>query len=139
MRNVLWLHLVLYKKPLSFPKDRCYKSKKQRPLIILQARERNFMSDTPRTVYCAKYQKELPGLAKAPFAGDIGKQIFEKVSEQAWREWRDDMQIKVLNEYRLNMGNKDDYARLVDQMLMFLNLKSGTVSEVENATRGRTE
>ena len=97
------------------------------------------MSDTPRIVYCVKYQKELPGLAKPPFGGDIGKEIFEKVSEQAWREWRDDMQIKVLNEYRLNMGDKKDYAKLVDQMLMFLNLKSGTVSEVENAERGRNE
>jgi Fe-S cluster biosynthesis and repair protein YggX len=97
------------------------------------------MSENGRIVHCVKFGKDLPGLAKPPFAGAVGQEIFEKVSEQAWREWRDDMQIKVLNEYRLNMGDKKDYATLVDQMLKFLNLRGGTVSEVENADRGRGE
>lgn len=97
------------------------------------------MAENQRTVFCAKYQKELPGLEKAPFAGDVGKEIFEKVSQQAWAEWRDDMQIKVLNEYRLNMGDKKDYDVLVQQMLTFLGLRGGAVSEVENENRGRGE
>lgn len=97
------------------------------------------MTETLRTVQCVKYQQELPGLDKAPFAGEIGNEIFEKVSRKAWLEWKDDMQIKVLNEYRLNMGDRKDYETLVDQMLKFLNLRGGTVSEVENAARGRTE
>lgn len=97
------------------------------------------MTDAPRMVKCTKYQKELPGLEKPPFGGETGKEIFEKVSKQAWLEWRDDMQIKVLNEYRLNMGDKKDYETLVDQMMKFLNLRGGSVSEVENASRGRGE
>lgn len=92
-----------------------------------------------RLVNCSKYGKELPGLDKPPFGGDIGKQIFENVSKQAWSEWKDDMQIKVLNEYRLNMANPKDYQTLVDQMLLFLNLKIGKAAEVENAQRGRGE
>lgn len=90
-----------------------------------------------RTVFCVKFKKQLPGLDKPPFPGDIGRQIFEKVSKQAWEQWRDDMQIKVLNEYRLNMGDPKDYQVLVDQMLLFLNLKEGAIAEVENADRGR--
>lgn len=90
-----------------------------------------------RLVLCSKYGKELPGLEKAPFGGDIGKLIFESVSKQAWLEWKDDMQIKVLNEYRLNMANPKDYQTLVDQMMLFLNLKVGKAAEVENAERGR--
>jgi Fe-S cluster biosynthesis and repair protein YggX len=35
----------------------------------------------------------------------MGKIIFEKVSAQAWNEWSKDVQIKVLNEYRLNMAD----------------------------------
>ena len=89
------------------------------------------------SVQCIKLGKELPGLEKPPFPGEIGKQIFEKVSKQAWSMWKDDMQIKVLNEYRLNMGNPKDYEVLVDQMLRFLNLKSGETAEVENADRGK--
>jgi Fe-S cluster biosynthesis and repair protein YggX len=98
------------------------------------------MTILERTVHCIKLGKDLPGLEKPPFGGEIGKQIFEKVSKQAWLMWKDDMQIKVLNEYRLNMSDKNDYQKLVEQMLLFLNLKQGeNVAEVENADRGRGE
>jgi len=90
-----------------------------------------------RLVKCRKFGQELPGLEKAPFPGEIGQQIFNEVSQQAWLAWREDMQIKVLNEYRLNMADPKDYQILVDQMLTFLNLKDGAVVEVENAERGK--
>jgi Fe-S cluster biosynthesis and repair protein YggX len=90
-----------------------------------------------RMVVCRKLERELPGLEKPPFGGELGKKIFETISAEAWKMWSQDMQIKVLNEYRLNMGDKKDYEILVDQMLRFLNLKEGDVVEVENATRGK--
>ena len=91
-----------------------------------------------RTVFCKKLQQELPGLAEPPFPGDVGQQIFDNISAQAWRAWSDDMQIKVLNEYRLNMGDPKDYQVLIDQMMLFLNLKEGEAAEVENEERGRS-
>jgi len=90
-----------------------------------------------RLVKCKKLGVELPGLDKPPFGGEIGQKIYDTISADAWNMWKNDMQIKVLNEYRLNMGEKKDYDILVDQMLTFLNLKEGTVAEVENANRGR--
>lgn len=92
-----------------------------------------------RTVVCSKFKKELPGLEKPPFAGDIGKKIFERVSADAWKQWSTDVQIKVLNEYRLNMADPRDYQVLVDQMLRFLGLEEGAVAEVENSERGRRQ
>ena len=92
-----------------------------------------------RTVKCLKLEKELPGLDKPPFGGEVGKRIFENISAEAWRMWKEDMQIKVLNEYRLNMGDAKDYQVLVDQMMLFLNLKAGEIAEVENPDRGKTE
>jgi Fe-S cluster biosynthesis and repair protein YggX len=92
-----------------------------------------------RTVLCSKFKKELPGLEKPPFAGDIGKKIFEKVSAEAWTQWSTDVQIKVLNEYRLNMADPRDYQVLVDQMMRFLGLAEGDVAEVENSERGRRQ
>ena len=92
-----------------------------------------------RMVTCSKFGKEMPGLEKAPFGGEIGQQIYNSVSAEAWRQWSEDMQIKVLNEYRLNMGDPKDYQVLVEQMLLFLNLKEGSVAEVENEKRGRNE
>jgi Fe-S cluster biosynthesis and repair protein YggX len=97
---------------------------------------RGYMS---RTVICSKYKKELPGLEKPPFGGEMGKVIFEKVSAQAWNEWNKDVQIKVLNEYRLNMADPRDYQVLVDQMKRFLGLEEGAVAEVENSERGRRQ
>lgn len=92
-----------------------------------------------RTVFCSKFKKELPGLEKPPFAGDVGKRIYESVSAEGWKQWSTDVQIKVLNEYRLNMSNSQDYKILVDQMMRFLGLEEGSVAEVENSERGRKQ
>ena len=90
-----------------------------------------------RTVKCKKYDQEMPGLEKPPFSGEVGQMIYDHISADAWNAWTKDMQIKVINEYRLNMGVKADYERLVEQMLLFLNLKEGENLEVENAERGK--
>lgn len=91
-----------------------------------------------RNVLCKKFQKELPGLEKPPFPGPIGKQIFDEISADAWSAWKD-LQIKVINEYRLNLADKKDYQVLVDQMLSFLGIKNGHLVEVENAERGKAK
>jgi len=93
----------------------------------------------PRVVMCSKFKRELPGLEKPPFSGEIGTLIFERVSAEAWSEWSKDVQIKVLNEYRLNMADPKDYQVLVGQMMRFLGLEDGAVAEVENAERGRKQ
>ena len=41
-----------------------------------------------RTVFCKKYQAELEGLAKPPYPGPKGQDIFDNVSAQAWQEWQ---------------------------------------------------
>lgn len=93
-----------------------------------------------RLVKCVKFDKELPGLEKPPFPGQLGKVIFENVSAEAWREWREDMQIKVLNEYRLSMSDPEAHQVLLKQMKLFLNLESGeAVASVGDATRGKSE
>jgi Fe-S cluster biosynthesis and repair protein YggX len=53
-----------------------------------------------RTVFCAKFQKELPGLDAPPWPGELGKRIFENVSAEAWKMWEERMKM-ILNEYRL--------------------------------------
>jgi Fe-S cluster biosynthesis and repair protein YggX len=90
-----------------------------------------------RTVFCVKFKQQLPGLEKPPFKGEIGQKIFDNISEKAWLSWREDMQVKVINEYRLNLADRAHYEKLVEQMLKFLNLEEGAVLEVENAERGR--
>ena len=91
-----------------------------------------------RKVFCKKLQSEEKGLASAPFAGELGKLILNNTSEAAWKMWKDDMMIKVINEYRLNLSLEEDYNKLIDQMKAFLGLSGDTVLEVENIERGKS-
>ena len=94
-----------------------------------------------RVVNCKKMGKELPGLEQPPFEGDLGEMIFAEVSKEAWALWNDDMMIKVINEYRLNLADEDHHNVLLNQMKAFLNLgeQDGetNVLEVENPDRGK--
>lgn len=91
-----------------------------------------------RRITCKKLGKELKGLDKPPFPGPLGKRIFDEISEEAWAQWKD-LQIKIINEYRLNLADRKDYDVLLNQMMSFLGFVDGEVKEVENANRGRGE
>lgn len=53
-----------------------------------------------RTVQCVKLNKEAEGLKFAPYPGELGKRIFENVSQEAWKMWLAH-QTMLINEYRL--------------------------------------
>ena len=72
-----------------------------------------------RTVYCRKYQNELPGLATPPYPGEKGRDIYEHVSAQAWQEWQK-QQVMLINEKHLSMASADDRRYLTEQMERFL-------------------
>lgn len=68
------------------------------------------MADTQgaggRTVFCVKFQKQLPGLDTPPWPGELGQRIFEHVSADAWKQWEERMKM-ILNEYRLMPFQKE--------------------------------
>ena len=68
-----------------------------------------------RTVFCVKFQKELPGLDAPPWPGEIGQRIYEQVSAQAWKLW-EDRQKMILNEYRLMPWQKEGQELIRAQM-----------------------
>ena len=94
-----------------------------------------------RNVFCSRLKKEAPGLESPPFSGELGQEIFDKVSAESWLQWQDDMMIKIINEYRLDLTDVKQYNVLLDQMRAFLGLKQddNSVLEVENADRGRAK
>ena len=53
-----------------------------------------------RMVTCVKFGKQLPGLEKAPWPGELGQRIYDNVSVEAWKLWEERMKM-ILNEYRL--------------------------------------
>ena len=72
--------------------------------------------DTGRTVFCVKFQKQMPGLKEVPFEGHpLGQKIFENVSKDAWKMWVEHMKM-LMNEYRLNLGTAQAQEFLIEQM-----------------------
>ncbi len=72
-----------------------------------------------RTVFCRKYQRELPGLDAPPFPGSKGQDIYENVSQQAWQEWLSH-QTLLINEKQLNLMETGTRVYLGEQMSKFL-------------------
>ena len=69
-------------------------------------------------VHCVKLKKDLPGLDEAPFDTELGKKIYDNVSQEAWNQWGEFCKM-LLNEYRLNPARKEDQAAIVKQMEQF--------------------
>ena len=68
-----------------------------------------------RTVFCVKFQKELPGLDDSPWPGELGQRIFDQVSVDAWKLWEERMKM-ILNEYRLMPWQKEAQDLMARQM-----------------------
>jgi Fe-S cluster biosynthesis and repair protein YggX len=73
-----------------------------------------------RTVFCKKYQEELQGLDRPPMPGPTGEDIFNNVSQKAWKEWQSH-QTMLINEKQLNMMDAESRKFLKEQMESFLN------------------
>jgi len=72
-----------------------------------------------RMVHCKKFGIEAEGLAKPPYPGELGKQIFEHISQQAWQEWLNH-QTMLINEYRLSLIDPKSREFLEQEMMKFL-------------------
>lgn len=71
-----------------------------------------------RTVHCQMLNQELEGLAYQPWPGELGKRIFDNISQQAWKNWLTH-QTMLINEHRLSPLNPDHRAFLEGEMEKF--------------------
>lgn len=71
-----------------------------------------------RTVYCRKFKDTLPGLARPPFPGPKGEDIYQHLSQKAWDEWQK-QQTMLINERRLNLAQAEDRRFLQAEMDRF--------------------
>jgi Fe-S cluster biosynthesis and repair protein YggX len=77
------------------------------------------MLSMARTVKCAKLGVELPGLERPPVPGELGKRIYESISQQAWEMWKEQATL-LINHYGLNMLDPEAQKFLRQQMEKFL-------------------
>lgn len=72
-----------------------------------------------REVYCVKLKMHANGLNKPPLPGDLGKKIYENISEEAWKQWIV-QQTKLINENKLVMSDTNAQQFLMTEMQKFL-------------------
>jgi Fe-S cluster biosynthesis and repair protein YggX len=71
-----------------------------------------------RMVKCMKLGRELEGLDKPPFAGELGQRIYDNISKEGWKLWTAHMTM-VVNEFRLSMANPESQKIIMQQMEQF--------------------
>ena len=81
-----------------------------------------------RMVQCVKLGHEAEGLERQPYPGELGKEILDNVSKQAWQMWLKH-QTMLINEYRLNVINPQHRETLEKEMRKFLFSNSSTTPE----------
>lgn len=72
-----------------------------------------------RTVHCSRCGREAPALEAAPVGGDLGEEVLRRTCRDCWLEWRD-MEVKVINELRLNFMDPQAEATLHAHLRAFL-------------------
>ena len=71
-----------------------------------------------RKVKCQYLGEELEGLAFQPYPGELGKRIYENISQQAWQKWLE-LQTMLINENRLSPINPEHRKYLEGEMEKF--------------------
>ena len=56
---------------------------------------------TERLVTCKLLNEELPGLLFQTYPGELGKKVFDNISQDAWKKWMSH-QTMLINEHRLS-------------------------------------
>jgi len=66
-------------------------------------------------VHCQLLDEELDALTFQTYPGELGKRIFENISQQAWQQWLT-LQTMLINENRLSPINPEHRAYLETEM-----------------------
>jgi len=70
-------------------------------------------------VFCQKLKQTAKGLDYPPYPGEVGQRIYDNISAEAWEQWIN-RQTMLINEYRLNMTDKEARNFLLQEMEKFL-------------------
>ncbi len=64
-----------------------------------------------RMVMCKKLSRELPGLTFRPFDDDLGRRIYDEISDEGWTMWLEHSKM-LINEYRLDLVTPEAFELL---------------------------
>ena len=89
-----------------------------------------------RMVQCVKFGREMPGLDRIPWRGELGKRVYESVSKDAWKLWIEHSKM-VMNEYRLNPLDPNSQKIMEEQMELFFFGAGSALPEGYVAPKGK--
>jgi Fe-S cluster biosynthesis and repair protein YggX len=69
-------------------------------------------------------KKDLPGLERPPFKGELGKRIFEEVSKEGWAAWVKDS-VKFINTYRVDLASPEGQKFMLKQCAIYFGYEEG--------------
>jgi Fe-S cluster biosynthesis and repair protein YggX len=69
-------------------------------------------------VKCVKFGREMPGLDRVPWKGELGQRVYDNVSKEAWKLWVEHSKM-LMNEFRLNPLDPNSQKVMGEQMEMF--------------------
>lgn len=72
-----------------------------------------------RMVQCVKLGREMPGLDRPPYPGELGRRIYENISATAWEMWKQ-QSVLLINHYGLVLADPSAKQFLREQMETFL-------------------
>jgi Fe-S cluster biosynthesis and repair protein YggX len=71
-----------------------------------------------RIIHCEHLNKDAEGMTYAPYPGELGKRIYNEISQEAWQLWMKH-QTMLVNENRLNLADARARQYLLRQMEQF--------------------
>ena len=71
------------------------------------------------TVFCKKYEAELPAMEKPPFPNELGRRLHAEYSQKAWDQWVA-LQTMLINEKHLSLFEPEAKQFLSEQRELFL-------------------
>ena len=81
-------------------------------------------ADPNRLVHCIKLDRELPGLARAPFPNELGQLIYDKLSKEAWDQWLQES-VRYINTYRVDLSSREGTEFMMNQLRIWLGVDDG--------------
>jgi Fe-S cluster biosynthesis and repair protein YggX len=89
-------------------------------------------------VHCVKFDKDMPGLDRVPWRGEIGKRVYESVSKEAWKLWVEYSKM-LMNEYRLNPIVPNSQKIMEEQMEQFFFGEGAKLPEGLHSPKAKAE
>ncbi len=73
----------------------------------------------PRMVNCVVLKQESEGLESPPYPGELGKRIYNSVSQEGWKQWLERL-VTIINENQMVTGDPGTQNLIEQHMLGFL-------------------